>query len=156
MVDITLARLFFLCVLFYFLHFHFLFLLFQCLNITLKEMCTVLRFDLFSFYYIYATIVFSPLLFGCSPPVFCPFSYFFILFVSCIWLPSVPLFYSQATRSQAACPDLSVPANVLAWRQWCAAVTSTSTHCLKASPETWLNCEFLGINNASCIYVLSV
>lgn len=47
-----------------------------------------------------------------------------------------PLFFSQAKRSQAACPDLSVPVNVLAWRLWCAAVTSTSTHCPKASPGT--------------------
>lgn len=48
--------------------------------------------------------------------------------------PSPP--FSQAKRSQAVCPDPSVPVNVLAWRQWCAAVTSTSTHYPKASPET--------------------
>lgn len=45
-------------------------------------------------------------------------------------------FLSQAKRSQAVCPDPSVPVNALAWRPWCGAVTSTFTRCPKASPET--------------------
>lgn len=55
-------------------------------------------------------------------------------------------FFAQAKRSQAVCPDPSVPVNALAWRLSCDAVTSTFTHCPKASRETWLNCEFLGNN----------
>lgn len=45
-------------------------------------------------------------------------------------------FLSQTKRSQAVCPDPSVPANALAWRRWCGAVTSTFTRCPKASPGT--------------------
>lgn len=57
---------------------------------------------------------------------------------------ALSLLLSQAKRRQAVCLDPSVPANVRAWRLWCAAVTSTSTHCPKASPGMWLNCEFFG------------
>ncbi len=66
------------------------------------------------------------------------------------------LFFSQAKRSQAVCPDPSVPVTVLAWRLWCAAVTSTSTHCPRASPEMSLNCEFLDIIYVNCICIIYI
>lgn len=157
LVDITLVRLFFFSVLLYFTHFSLpLLSLSQCLSISFRDFVALAL--------LYTCDVYFTPLFLCQG-----WQLIFWLLVLSTRLviltssSSSPLsesaffsFFSQAKRSQAVCPDLSVPVNALAWRLLCAAATSTSTRCPKASPGTWLNCESLSINFVNCIFILSV
>lgn len=136
LVDITLVRLLSISLSrFTFHNFHYLFFsLSQYLIISMKDYavlalsCLSVCFVLSPFFFWRRQVHLSAVL----HVFFLPSCSLLIFFLQ----SHTPHLFSQAKRSQAVCPDPSVPVNALAWRLWCDAVTSTFTHCPKASPET--------------------